>query len=95
MRFFVKNHQISETEYQVDGDMNIYDFLELVEYDDRDFDSEYTTVGGWCTDMLQKFPETGETFEFANLTITILDVDKMRVGNIKVEIHLSEEDDED
>ena len=88
-------HQISETEYQVDGDMNIYDFLELVEYDDRDFDSEYTTVGGWCTDMLQKFPETGETFEFANLTITILDVDKMRVGNIKVEIHLSEEDDED
>lgn len=87
-------HQISETEYQVDGDMNIYDFLELIEYDDRDFESEYTTVGGWCTDMLQKFPETGETFDFANITVTILDVDKMRVGNIKVDIHPVEDEEE-
>lgn len=87
-------HQISETEYQVDGDMNIYDFLELIEYDDRDFESEYTTVGGWCTDMLQKFPETGDTFDFANITVTILDVDKMRVGNIKVDIHPVEDEEE-
>ena len=35
--------------------LNIYDFFELVDYDDRDFESEYTTVGGWCTDMLEKF----------------------------------------
>ena len=87
-------HQISETEYQVDGDMNIYDFLELIEYDDRDYESEYTTVGGWCTDMLQKFPETGDTFDFANITVTILDVDKMRVGNIKVDIHPVEDEEE-
>lgn len=87
-------HQISETEYQVDGDMNIYDFLELIEYDDRDFESEYTTVGGWCTDMLQKFPEPGETFDFANITVTILDVDKMRVGNIKVDIHPVKDEEE-
>ena len=44
--------------------------------------------------MLQKFPETGETFEFANITVTILDVDKMRVGNIKVDIHPVEDEEE-
>ena len=65
---------------------NIYDFFELVDYDDRDFESEYTTVGGWCTDMLEKFPEVGDTFEFANFTVTITEVEGMRVGKIKVEI---------
>ncbi len=87
-------HQIDENLYEVDGDMNIYDFFELVEYDDREFESEYTTIGGWCTDVLQKFPEPGETFNFANLTLTIKSVDKMRVEIVTVEVHTIIEDDE-
>ena len=78
--------ELGENIYEVDGDMNIYDFFELVDYDDRDFESEYTTVGGWCTDMLEKFPEVGDTFEFANFTVTITEVEGMLVGKIKVEI---------
>ena len=78
--------ELGENIYEVDGDMNIYDFFELFDYDDRDFESEYTTVGGWCTDMLEKFPEVGDTFEFANFTVTITEVEGMRVGKIKVEI---------
>ena len=78
--------ELGENIYEVDGDMNIYDFFELVDYDDRDFESEYTTVGGWCTDMLEKFPQVGDTFEFANFTVTITEVEGMRVGKIKVEI---------
>ena len=78
--------ELGENIYEVDGDMNIYDFFELVDYDDRDFESEYTTVGGWCTDMLEKFPEVGDTFEVANFTVTITEVEGMRVGKIKVEI---------
>lgn len=78
--------ELGENIYEVDGDMNIYDFFELVDYDDCDFESEYTTVGGWCTDMLEKFPEVGDTFEFANFTVTITEVEGMRVGKIKVEI---------
>lgn len=77
--------ELGENIYEVDGDMNIYDFFELVDYDDRDFESEYTTVGGWCTDMLEKFPEVGDTFEFANFTVTITEVEGMRVGKIKVD----------
>lgn len=78
--------KLSENIYEVDGDMNIYDFFELVDYDDRDFESEYTTVGGWCTDILEKFPEVGDTFEFANFTVIITEVEGMRVGKIKVEV---------
>lgn len=78
--------ELGENIYEVDGDMNIYDFFELVDYDDRDFESEYTTVGGWCTDMLEKFPEVGDTFEFANFTVTITEVEGSELEKIKVEI---------
>lgn len=82
-----------EEEYQenengtfiVDGDMNIYDFFEIVEYDDKEFESEYTTVGGWCTEILEKFPEKDDTFVFSNLIITILEMDGVRVEKVKVE----------
>lgn len=83
-------NELSDNLYEVDGDMNIYDFFELVEYDDREFETEYTTFGGWCTDVLEKFPEVGDTFEFANFTITITDVENVRVGKAKVEIHIEE-----
>ena len=80
-------NEISENIYEVDGDMNIYDFFELVEYDDRDFETEYTTFGGWCTDVLEKFPEVNDTFDFANFTVTIISVENVRVGKARIEIH--------
>ena len=86
--------ELEDDVYEIDGDMNIYDFFELVEYDDRDFESEYTTIGGWCTDVLEKFPEVGDTFDFANFTVKITDVENVRVGKVRVEIHESEEDEE-
>lgn len=84
--------KINDFEYEVDGDMNIYDFFELVEYDDRDFTSEYTTIGGWCTEVLEKFPQVGDHFTFANLTITITNADKMRVGKVDVVINQIEDE---
>lgn len=84
----------SEGEFIVDGDMNIYDFFELVEYDDKDFDSEYTTVGGWCTEVLERFPKDNDTFEFANLSVKILKVDGVRVEKVKVVVKETEEDEE-
>lgn len=87
--------EIEPNVYEIDGDMNIYDFFELVDYDDRDFDSEYTTIGGWCTDVLEKFPEVGDTFTFANLEVFIMEMDKMRVEKVKVVVSevIEEEDD--
>lgn len=76
--------QKSENEFIVDGEMNIYDFFDLVEYEDKEFESEYTTVGGWCTDVLGKFPEVGDHFEFENLKVSIIEVDGMRVEKVKI-----------
>ena len=68
----------------VDGDMNIYDLFDLLEMDSSEFDSEYDTVAGWCTEMLEKFPEVGDHFTYKNLDVTILQVDGVRCEKIKV-----------
>lgn len=83
--------KISENEYIIDGTMNIYDFFEIVNYDARDFESEYTTVGGWATDVLERFPVVDDKFDFENLSITIEEVGEFRVEKLKVEIKAKEE----
>ena len=42
-------HQIDETHYEVRGSMSIYDFLELMDLDDKDFEEEFVTLGGSST----------------------------------------------
>lgn len=85
-------HKIDDNTYIVDGAMNIYDFFDLVDYDDKDFESEYTTIGGWSTEMLEKFPEVNDTFTFENYLFTILEVEEFRVEKIQVQILPREED---
>ena len=41
--------------YIVDGTMNIEDFFEYIDYDDDEVDTDYTTVGGFCQDILDRF----------------------------------------
>ena len=78
----------------VDGDMNIYDMFEMLDEETEDFESEYDTVAGWCTEILEKFPEVNDTFEYGDLKITILQVDGVRVEKVKIE-KLAPTNDED
>lgn len=79
----------------IDGDMNIYDMFDLLEINSDDFESEYDTVAGWCTEMLEKFPEVGDEFDYKNLHIIITQVDGVRCEKIKVEILASPDEDEE
>ena len=81
----------AENVLEVDGMMNIFDFFELVEYDSREFESAYTTLGGWCTEMLEDFPEVGEKFSYEYMDFEILEMDDLRVEKVKVTINKIEE----
>lgn len=86
----------SDSEFIIDGDMNIYDMFELVGLDEDTLETDYETVGGWCTEVLDDFPKENDTFEFKNLKVTILKVDGVRVENIRVEvIELNDNEDEE
>ncbi len=81
--------EFEETEdgiFIVDGGLNIYDLFSLIEYEPKDFESEYTTVGGWATEMLDKFPEVGDTFTHGRITLTVTEAQTMRVETVKVEL---------
>jgi len=87
--------EMSENEFQVDGDMNIYDVFDLVDYEPKEFDSEYNTLGGWITEVLDRFPQAGDTFTYDRLHITVLSVEEHRVDQVRIVVEPEEEGEED
>lgn len=88
-------HKVSESKFTVDGDMNIYDFFDLIDYDyGEDYESIYTTVGGWITDELEKFPEEKDTFDFEGHRITVIRAGKFTAERVSV-LRLNEEESEE
>ena len=82
----------SDNEFIIDGDMNIYDMFELVGLDEDAVETDYETVGGWCTEILDDFPKENDTFIFKNLKVTVLSVDGVRVEDVRVEVLEEEEE---
>lgn len=81
-------------EYELDGDMAIDDFTELVGLDDEAFETESATVGGWTLEMFGTYPQEGQSFEYENLTVTVLKMDGLRVEKVLVQVHPEKKDDE-
>ncbi|MBQ9832531.1 MAG: HlyC/CorC family transporter, partial [Clostridia bacterium] len=73
--------------YEADGAMRIYDFFEELDLDDRDFDDDNATLGGWAIEMLGGYPRVGQSFDYKNLTITVIKRQKLRVRRLKVVVH--------
>lgn len=84
----------AEGEYELDGDMSIDDFIELVGLSEEALDSDSSTVGGWTTERFGSFPQAGQSFTFRNLNVTVLAMDGLRVGRVLVKIE-KEHPDED
>lgn len=71
--------------YIVAGDMLLDDFFDMVGYEEEEYESEYTTVGGFATEMLGHLPKQGDSFDFDGHIMTLLEVNNMRVEKVKVE----------
>lgn len=79
-------------EFEVDGDMVVSDFVELVGRDEDDFDTESSTVGGWTLEEFGGFPKAGDSFTAEGLKVTVLEMDGLRVGRVLVKVLPKEED---
>ena len=77
--------QTAENEWTVSGDMNIFSLFEEIGEDDRDFESDYNTVGGWAMEMLGHIPEAGEQYTWRDLVVTVSVVEEQRILSVKVE----------
>lgn len=77
--------------YEIDGDMAISEFLELMEMEEDSFDFDSDTVGGWAIELNNGFPEAGDEVHYENLDITILETEDRRVEKVLVRKNETEE----
>ena len=89
--------KIGDNIYEVNGDMNIDDLFEEIDFDAdaHGFECEYSTVGGWAVEMLNAAPKIGDSFNYENLCIIVNDMDDMRVTSLTVLVTPTEEETEE
>ncbi len=76
--------QTAEDSWELDGDLPIDDFLELVELERDSFDFESETVGGWVMELNEGYAPPGCTVSYEDLEITVLEADDKRVEKVRV-----------
>lgn len=70
--------------FELDGDMAMGDFIEILGLEDAECDFDSSTVGGWTLETFGTYPKTGDSFTYKNLDVTVLMMDGMRVEKILV-----------
>ncbi|MDV0445203.1 hypothetical protein MmiAt1_07600 [Methanimicrococcus sp. At1] len=77
--------EVGDGVYEVSGNMNLDDLFDYLEIDNRDFECDYNTAGGWALDVFERIPKIGDVFSYKNLKVTILEADEQRVTKLKIE----------
>lgn len=73
--------------YELDGDMCMGDFLELIDVSEDGFDTDSATVGGWTIEKFGYFPRQGESFTLDNYRVMVLETSGKRVEKILLRIN--------
>ncbi len=84
---------VSDGIFDVEGDTSVSDLIELMKWDETRFDFESETIGGWCIEVLEEFPDEGAQFTYQNIRATITEVDERRVKKVRIEV--IDQDDEE
>ena len=77
--------QRSDGVWEIDGDMSIGDFSELVIPGGGELESESATAGGWALERFGTFPKAGDSFVWNGLKVTVLVMEGRRVEKLLVE----------
>ncbi len=80
-----KFKKLAENKYEISGDMNIDDLLELIDKDDKYIDSDSKSVGGWVIEQIGDIPSDGDSFCYKELSVTVSKVDDQRVNLVTVQ----------
>lgn len=84
-------------EYEILGEMSIGDLFYELDFNPKDFECEYSTVGGWAIQSLESEPHVGDSFTYEHLTITVTEMeDDILVTKLLVVVgDLPNEDEDD
>lgn len=86
--------KIDEDKYTVLSSTPIDEFFEFFDLPE-DEETESATVNGWITEHSGSIPEEGFTFEYKNLTVTVLKADGLHTEEISVKVQPKAEEEEE
>ncbi len=75
--------QLGETSWQVDGGVDVKDFLEFFQLKS---DTEATSLHGWVSQQLGRIPREGDTFQCGTVSVTVSSLQRHRVTSLQVMI---------
>ena len=79
----VKNDDGSFT---FDAEVDIEDAFQFMDYEDPDeFDFEHKLLGEWTYEQFDRLPETGDSFTYNGLRITVQSVEHRRILKLRIE----------
>lgn len=88
--------EIAPDKYEVIGEMNIDDFFYELDFTPKDFECEYSTVGGWAIENLNSDPHVGDIFTYEFLTVLVSEMeDDVRVTKLTVTVGERPKDDDE
>lgn len=83
-----------ENKWSVSAELSVSDFLEKADLDSELIDADANSMGGWITEVLERFPENGETVEAAPFTVRVAMENDQRIGRLFIEYIPPERTDE-
>lgn len=75
--------KIAENEYEILGSANVEKVFEEIGIV---AEVEVTTINGWVMDACQQVPKAGDTFEFQNAFVRVMEMDGRRVSKIHIKL---------
>lgn len=78
--------KIAPDKFEIAGDMSVYDMLEQLDLDENSIQTEYNTVGGWVTEVMEHIPEKNESAVSGIFRLTVSAVSENTVEKIILEI---------
>lgn len=78
--------KIGDNTYKVLCTASLEDFREYFKLEDEE-ELDVSTVNGWITEMTGIIPEVNYSFDYKNLTVTIMKADQFMTHEIKVVVH--------
>lgn len=88
-------YMLAPGKFEVAGDMSVNDMLEQLDLDSGLINTDYTSVGGWVTDVMEHIPEKGETAESGIFRITAAEVKDQTVEKVIIEVMPVDDDEEE
>jgi len=84
--------ELTESIFELDGDLTISEFCELINIHEDDFECESETVGGWALEHFECYPKNYDTFIDENLKVTVIEIEDRRILKLLVELLPTTED---